>query len=72
MERCFIFDEVQPFYKDLATVKLDSHWGVINKSGEWVIKPHYQKLVLLYELRRYFTDFSGGSDTFARMGREKS
>ena len=49
MERCFIFDEVQPFHKDLATVKLDSHWGVINKSGEWVIKPHYQKLVLLYE-----------------------
>ena len=49
MERCFIFDEVQPFYKDLATVKLDSHWGVINKSGEWVIKPHYQKLVLICE-----------------------
>lgn len=49
MERCFIFNEVQPFYKDLATVKFGSRWGAVNKSGKWVIKPHYQSLGLIYE-----------------------
>ena len=35
--------QAQPFSEGLAAVCCDYEWGFIDKTGEWVIKPVYQR-----------------------------
>lgn len=38
------FDEAYPFIGDLAIVKADGMYGVINYFGDWVIEPKYSSI----------------------------
>lgn len=45
----FIFDNVSSFYKGYATVSIDNKWGIINKQGEFIVKPQYIEIDYLSE-----------------------
>ncbi|EAH8849740.1 WG repeat-containing protein [Campylobacter lari] len=37
------------FYNDIATVKLNGKWGLINKNGDFIISPIYDYISHLNE-----------------------
>jgi hypothetical protein len=38
------FYQVEPFCEGLAAAAVGGKWGVIDKSGKWVIKPRFRSL----------------------------
>jgi len=58
MKNCFIFEQIQPFVGQYACVMLGKKWGVINKSGDWIIKPKYEKLKS-YKENLFFAQYNG-------------
>jgi hypothetical protein len=38
------FDQVEPFCEGLAAAAVGGRWGVIDKSGKWVVRPRFRSL----------------------------
>lgn len=38
----FEYDDIRPFFEDLAAIKIKGAWGYINRKGNIVIKPQYE------------------------------
>jgi hypothetical protein len=55
-----LYDEVSPFVKNTACVKLNGLWGVIDKSGKMIRKPEYES----------FKDLGNGDRRFIKEGKE--
>lgn len=48
-----IFDDIQPFIDDLAIVVKDSLYGVIDRSGKYIIEPKFRDIIYDKNIKRF-------------------